>query len=58
MEERKKEAFGKQYDDFADNLTRELNNELWDKVKLVHDSRIKTSSFREIYDKYFSTQSQ
>ena len=58
VEERKKEAFGKQYDDFADNLTRELNNELWDKVKLVHDSRIKTSSFREIYDKYFSTQSQ
>ena len=58
VEERKKEAFGKQYDDFADNLTRELNNELWDKIKLVHDSRIKTSSFREIYDKYFSTQSQ
>ena len=58
VEERKKEAFGKQYDDFADNLTRELNTELWDKVKLVHDSKITTSSFREIYDKYFSTQSQ
>ena len=58
VEERKKEAFGKQYDDFADNLTRELNTELWNKIKLVHDSKITTSSFREVYDKYFPVESQ
>ena len=53
VEERKKEAFGQQYDDFADNLTRELNTELWKKVTLPHDDQITTSSFFEVYNKYF-----
>ncbi|MCH4193349.1 MAG: peptidylprolyl isomerase [Butyrivibrio sp.] len=53
VEERKKEAFGQQYDDFADNLTRELNTELWAKVTMPHDAKITTRSFFEVYDKYF-----
>ncbi len=51
--QRKREVFGSQYDSFVSSLTKELNQKLWDSVSLVQDDNVTTSSFLEIYGKYF-----
>ncbi len=51
--ERKREVFGDQYDAFVRTLTKELNEKLWNKVKLVDDESVSTSDLMVVYDKYF-----
>lgn len=53
IEERKKEAFGQEYDAFVAKLARKLNDKLWKSVELIHSEDVQTSSFFEIYNKYF-----
>lgn len=53
MEKRKEEAFYLEYESFVASLTRDLNDKLWEEVTFLHDERLKTSSFFQIYDKYF-----
>lgn len=53
IEQRRKEAFGEQYDNFADGLTKEINEKLWDSITLSNDSDATTCSFFSIYEKYF-----
>jgi foldase protein PrsA len=53
--QRKREVFGAQYDAFVSTLTKELNQKLWDSVELVKDENVTTSSFMEVYQKYFGT---
>ena len=53
VEQRRKEAFGREYDSFVEGLIRNLNQKLWAEVTLIHDERVKTSDFFEIYDRYF-----
>lgn len=53
VEQRKKEVFGQEYDAFVDTLVRNLNEELWEKVTLIHDDEVVTSNFFTVYDKYF-----
>lgn len=53
VEDRKKEAFSEQYDDYANGLTRELNTSLWKSIELPHDDKITTDSFIDVYNKYF-----
>ena len=55
MAQRKREVFGAQYDAFVTTLTKELNQKLWDSVELVRDENVTTSSFMEVYQKYFGT---
>lgn len=53
VEERKKEKFGEEYDVFVDTLTRKLNDEVWEKVRFIHDENVKTSDFIDVYMAYF-----
>lgn len=54
MEKRKEEAFYLEYESFVSSLTRDLNDKLWEEVTFLHDERLTTSSFFQIYDKYFA----
>lgn len=53
VEERKREVFGEKYDAFVANLSKVLNTDKWNKLKLADSDRITTSSFFEVYRKYF-----
>lgn len=54
IEQRKKEAFSQEYDAFVNKLARKLNDKLWQQVDLIHSQDVKTSSFFEVFDKYFT----
>lgn len=53
VEERKKEAFSREYDSFVQTLTRHMNEDLWGEITLLHDSGITTSSFFEVFAEYY-----
>lgn len=53
VEERRREVFGEEYDAFADTLVRQLNKKLWAEIALIHDERVSTMDFFEIYAGYF-----
>lgn len=53
VEKRKEEVFGQEYEAFVDTLTRNLNEELWESVTLIHDENVNTMDFFEIYNNYF-----
>lgn len=52
---RKREVFGQQYDAFVATLTKELNEPLWNSVKLNTDENVTTSDFLAIYKKHFNS---
>lgn len=54
VEERRREVFGQEYDDFVEKLSRGLNEKLWQKVGFLHDENVTTSDFFAVYEKYFS----
>lgn len=54
LQQRKNEAFGKEYDAFVETLSKKLNKKLWKGIALLADERIDTDNFFEIYEKYFS----
>ncbi len=53
VEQRRKEVFSQEYDAFADSLTRNLNEEAWDRVTLIHDEKVATTDFFQVYNTYF-----
>lgn len=53
VEQRKKEVFGQEYDQFVSKLARNLNEKLLDNIVLIHDSQITTNDFFDVYVKYF-----
>lgn len=53
VEERRKEAFSREYDSYVQTLTRHMNEELWQKITLLHDSEITTSNFFEVFAEYY-----
>lgn len=53
VEQRREEAFGQEYDAYVETLTRNLNEELWNTVKFIHDENVKTQNFFEVYAQYF-----
>lgn len=55
VEQRREEAFGKEYDAYVDTLTRNLNEELWNTVSFIHDENVTTQNFFEVYSQYFGT---
>lgn len=55
VEERRREVFGQEYDEFVDTLVRNLNTKLWEEITLIHDPEVTTTGFFEIYAEYFST---
>lgn len=54
VEKRREEVFSQEYEAFAESLTRDLNRELWESVKLLHDEDIKTTGFFEVYNQYIN----
>ncbi|MDO4292137.1 MAG: peptidyl-prolyl cis-trans isomerase [Eubacteriales bacterium] len=56
LEKRRSEAFNSEYDSFEKTLVRQLNEELWNSVTLIHNDEVKTSTFFEVYNMYFQTQ--
>ncbi|MCM1305390.1 MAG: peptidylprolyl isomerase [Lachnospiraceae bacterium] len=54
VEERRREVFGQEYDEFVDTLVRNLNTKLWEEIALIHDPEVTTTGFFEIYAEYFS----
>ena len=55
VEERRREVFGQEYDEFVDTLVRNLNTRLWEEITLIHDPEVTTTGFFEIYAEYFSS---
>lgn len=53
VEERRREVFGQEYDAFVETLARQLNEELWENMKLLHDEAVTTTGFFDTYAKYF-----
>lgn len=53
VEQRREEAFGREYDAYVDTLTRNLNEDLWNTVGFIHDENVATQNFFEVYSQYF-----
>lgn len=53
VEKRRDEVFSQEYDAFVKTLTRNLNDELWENVRFIHDEDVVTMDFFDIYDTYF-----
>lgn len=53
VEERRREVFGQEYDAFVEGLNKSLNVELWEQITLLHDDVLTTTTFFDVYDKYF-----
>lgn len=53
VEQRREKEFGQEYGAFVKTLTKQLNEELWDEITLIHDSRVTTSDFFEVYGQFF-----
>lgn len=54
VEERRREVFGQEYNEFVDTLVRNLNTTLWEEITLIHDPEVTTTGFFETYAEYFS----
>lgn len=52
VEKKREEIFEDRYSRFASELTKAVNEDLWDKIALAKDVEIDTSEFFEIYREY------
>jgi len=50
VENRKREAFSAQYEEFVATVTKALNEEEWNKITFIHNENVTTSDFFEIMD--------
>jgi len=50
VEEQKEAVFAEEYNSFVTDLTRKLNDTLWNSITFVHDDNVTTSSFFEVAD--------
>ncbi len=53
VEARREEVFSKEYEEFIASQNKMMNDSLWEKVTLVEDEEVKTSSFFDVYEQYF-----
>lgn len=58
IEQRRKEEFNRQYTDFVSGLPRDMNDKLWDSAGFIEDKNVTTSTFFDVYEKYFLTNNQ
>ncbi len=56
VEKKREEVFGQQYAGFAENLTKAVNEDLWEKISLIHEEEVDTLEFFDIYQKYLGNQ--
>ncbi len=53
VEQRKKEVFNDEYNEFLATLTRNLNTKLWNKITFIQDENVTTKDFFDVYNSYF-----
>lgn len=51
---RREQVFGEQYESFVLGLTRYLNEDLWEEIRLLHDEELTTSDFFDVYNRCFA----
>ena len=56
VEKKREEVFGQRYSDFATELTKAVNEDLWKEISLIQDVEIDTSEFFDIYQEYLGNQ--
>ena len=54
VEQRRKEAFAQEYDVFVNSLVRSLNEEVWENVAFIHDTKVTTLNFFDTYMAHFT----
>ena len=54
LEKRRGEAFGREYDEFVNELTKKLNDDAWEDVKLTRGNHLPKVDFFEVYNKFFA----
>ncbi len=58
VEQRKKEVFNEEYNEFLATLTRNLNTKLWNKITFIQDQNVTTKDFFDVYNSYFDEEDQ
>ena len=53
VKNRKQQTFTENYDNFIKSLTSNINMDLWDEIKYDRTPSVTTTSFFEVFDKYF-----
>lgn len=53
LEERRNKTFGLEYEAFVENLSRKINQSVWNGMGLLHDGTLPTVDFFEIYRSHF-----
>ena len=49
---KREEVFGQRYSQFASELTKAVNEDLWTEISLIDEVEIDTSEFFDIYQEY------
>lgn len=52
VEKKREEVFGQRYSEFAAELTKAVNTDLWEEITLIRDVKIDISEFFDIYEEY------
>ena len=52
VEKRREEVFGQRYSEFVAQLTKAVNEKLWEKITLIQDTEMDVSEFFDIYQEY------
>ncbi len=52
VEEKREEVFGQRYSEFVAELTKAVNEDLWEEISLVEDVQMDISDFFDIYQKH------
>lgn len=54
VEQRRKDVFGVEYEQFTSQLARQLNTKIWNEIELIHDDNITMYNFFDVYEKFFA----
>lgn len=50
VEQRRNDIFSQEYDGFVNTLIRNMNQEVWDEISMLHDEEITTADFFDVYN--------
>lgn len=54
VEQRKREVFGVEYNQFVNQLARQINSKLWEGIEMIHEGDLPENNFFELYEKHFT----
>lgn len=55
VEKKREEVFEQRYKEFVSELTKAVNEKLWEKIALIEEEELETGEFFEIYEKHLGT---